>query len=572
MTMRPFVTAVLSLVFLASCQNQSTLQTFETKDVSAIRPLNADEKAADFDQLLQIFKTYYAPYHYKESRLGVSIETLAKDLKAKSMTAKNDEEFMGYIMQFGAALQDGHVQFSIENSASNVRRYIIPISLDVIEGKGIIGAIDKQLAEYTGLAVGDEVVSIDGVNPIDLGKVARKYKGLATERSNMHATIYAFYRPSYMTDLVPVKPLALVTALKKDGSTLSFDIPWTEEKYNTAIDTVVRSVLDFSVPFAQDYNSVVSDKESNRNQMGSVNPIFLTPESQTKYGFVKVFPSAASMIKFGLKGDEKPGIYAALYRFGGKTILLMRSSTYSPSDYSGDVYLKTYMALLSEYEALADVLVVDQMHNPGGSFCATFYEIFAKNGDVQGVEKARADRKWINDLFINWPGSVGPNGNPWDAKLSQAWGALVEKAYDKGDFLSEPFPLFSSGSPYTVKMAYTWEKPMIVLIDELAGSCGDIFPMLVKANKRAVLFGQQTMGLGGNVEEVGRLNNSRISVRLTRGLFFPYKPDGSTTEADYIENNGVLPDVEYNHTVSDFRNGYVDYIKQFSEKAIEQIK
>lgn len=479
---------------------------------------------------------------------------------------------MGYIMQFGAALQDGHVQFSVENSASNVRRYSIPISLDVIEGKAIIGAIDEKLSEYTGFSIGDEVLSIDNVSPIEIGKVTLKYKSLATALSNKHAAIYAFYRPSYMTDIIPQKPLALVKATKADGTIVSFDVPWTEDKFNAGIESTVRSVLDFSVPFAQDYNAVVSDKTANRNQMGQVDPIFLTKESQAEYGFVKVFPSAEAMIRFGLKGDEKPGIYGALYRFNNKTILLVRSATYSPSDYTGGVYLKAYMALLSEYENLVDVLVVDQTHNPGGSYCATFYEIFAKNGDVQGVEKARADRKWINDLYINWPGYAGPDDNPWDAKLSQAWGSLVEKAYDRGDFLSEPFPLFSSGSPYTVEMKFTWKKPMLVLIDELAGSCGDIFPMLVKANKRALLFGQQTMGLGGNVEQVGQLNNSRIAVRLTRGLFFPFKPNGITTEADYIENNGVLPDVEYSHTVEDFRNGYVNYIKLFSEKAIEQIK
>lgn len=191
---------------------------------------------------------------------------------------------------------------------------------------------------------------------------------------------------------------------------------------------------------------------------------------------------------------------------------------------------------------------------------------------MQGVQKCRADRKWINDLYINWPGEVGPNGNLWDIKWSQAYGALVEKAYDNGEFLSEPFALFSSGSPYTIQQDYTWTKPMIVLIDELAGSCGDIFPMLVKANKRALLFGQQTMGLGGNVEQVGQLNNSRIKISLTRGLFFPFVPNGIAPESSYIENNGVLPDVEYSHTVEDFRNGYVNYIKLFSEKAIEQIQ
>lgn len=289
------------------------------------------------------------------------------------------------------------------------------------------------------------------------------------------------------------------------------------------------------------------------------------------FGFVKVFPSPASMIKFGLKGDEKPGIYAALYKFSGKTVLLVRSASYAQSDYRGDVYIKAYMALLSEYENLADVLVLDQTHNPGGSYCASFYDIFAQAGDVQGVQKLRADRKWINDLYINWPASAGPTGNPWDVKQLLAWGILVEKAYDNGDFLSEPVPLFS-GSTYAANMGYKWKKPMLVLIDELAGSCGDMFPMLVKANNRAKLFGQRTMGLGGNVEPVGQLNNSRIAVSLTRGLFYPHIPNGQPKDSDYIENNGVTPDYEYAHTVSDFRNGYFNYVQSFSQKAIEQIK
>ena len=249
----------------------------------------------------------------------------------------------------------------------------------------------------------------------------------------------------------------------------------------------------------------------------------------------------------------------------------MRSASYSQSDYKGDVYIKAYMALLSEYENLADVLVLDQTHNPGGSYCASFYDIFANAGDTQGVEKLRADRKWINDLYINWPASIGPTGNPWDAKQSLAWGSLVEKAYDNGDFLSEPVPLFS-GALYSTNMGYKWKKPMLVLIDELAGSCGDMFPMLVKANNRAKLFGQRTMGLGGNVEQVGQLNNSRIAISLTRGLFYPYNPNAQPKDTDYIENNGVTPDYEYAHTVSDFRNGYFNYVQSFSQKAIEQIK
>jgi C-terminal processing protease CtpA/Prc len=113
---------------------------------------------------------------------------------------------------------------------------------------------------------------------------------------------------------------------------------------------------------------------------------------------------------------------------------------------------------------------------------------------------------------------------------------------------------------------------MLVLADELAGSCGDIFPMLVKANKRAKIFGQPTMGLGGNVEEVGVLNNSRIAVRMTRGMFSPFQENNLYTDDVFVENNGVKPDISYTHTIEDFRNGYVDYVKTFSEKALEQIQ
>ncbi len=128
----------------------------------------------------------------------------------------------------------------------------------------------------------------------------------------------------------------------------------------------------------------------------------------------------------------------------------------------------------------------------------------------------------------------------------------------------------NSGRNKVLPLDYTWKKPMLVLIDELAGSCGDAFPMLVKSNKRAKLFGQNTMGLGGNVEKVAQLNHSRINIALTRGLFFPSR-EGGADPSEVIENNGVAPDIEYAHSVSDIRAGYVNYVKAFSKKALEQI-
>jgi C-terminal processing protease CtpA/Prc len=568
--MKYLIAATTFLFLLTACDSNNSKSLIVSKDAQTLRPLSQNERAADFDQLLELFKSYYGPYEYKEHRFGFSIEKMILDLKDLALNAKTDEEFMGYVMQVSASLKDGHVQFRVENSSSGIVRYKIPISLVSYENKVIVADVTPDFSKWNGIKLGDEIISVDGQSPKDILSMILKYRRSANDLTDQALVYFIFFRPSFMSDLIPKDPTSLIVFRTRDNKISSVTAPWTSESYVPTPEglTKTKSVVDLSVPMAEDFNASVV---GHRGQMGQVNPIFLTDSAMAQYRFIKVFPSTTTMKAVGLTGDEKPGIYAALYKHSGKTVLLLRSSTYAPSDYSPSVYMKTYMALLQEYQDLADVLVLDQTHNPGGSFCADFYNLFANNNDVQSVEQARADRKWVNDLSINWPKEEGPSGNPWDLKLLQTWGLIVERAYDQGLFLTEPFALFG-GSPYAVKKDFTWTKPMLVLIDELAGSCGDLFPMLVKANKRAQLFGQRTMGLGGNVEEVGQLNHSRIVVRMTRGLFFPYRPDGKYMAADYVENNGVSPDIEYAHTVDDFRNGFINYIKLFSDAAVELAK
>lgn len=565
------ILGVVSSLVVGCNPSQTSKQQIDAQSASALRALEKSERDADFDQMLGMFKSLYGPYQFKEARFGYKIEDLANSLKAKAANAKNDEEFVGYLMQFAAQLQDGHVYMAVENTSSSIQKFSIPIIVMPVEGKAIVADIDKDLSKYINLEVGDEVQSVDGVTPAELGKMSLKYRRMATDKSNQHLMVYAFSRASFMTDLIPKSSSAVIKAVKADGSVVNVEVPWTVTKYNSSMDRIFKPgdqlKLDMSVPMADDMNSIVP--KSNIKQMGQTEPFFLNLKTAAKYGFVKVYPSEASLKKFGLKGDEKPQIYAALYKYKDKTLLLMRIATYSPEDYKTSVYVSAYKALMSEYEGLVDGMVLDQTHNPGGSYCGDFYNLFARPTDVSAVQDLRADRKWINDLIVTWPKIAEANGDTWDAKVSESWGIAVEDAYDKKQFLTEPIPLFTGSKMATVG-EYNWSKPMIVLIDELAGSCGDMFPMLVKTNKRAKLFGQQTMGLGGNVETVGQLNYSRISINLTRGLFHPYQKS-EETEKGYIENTGVQPDIEYSHTVKDFRAGFVDYVKTFSDLAVDEI-
>ncbi len=561
--MKRFLSLFLLLPFLCSCQLRQSGSS--NGMLTALRPLTTDERAADFDQMTALFKEYYGPYDYKERTLKVKIADIAADLRAKAIAAQSDEEFSGYVMAMGAALKDGHVQISVENTASGVMKYSIPVLLTPVEGRALVGDVTAELASAFEFAIGDEVLEVDGKAPLSYLPTILKYRALARPESEQHYIAFVLSRPSYMTDLKPTQTTVKLKIKKASGTEIIVDIPWQQTKYNKDLDNLLplKNELDLSVPFAHDLNSVV---DNHIRQMGDVKPIFVTDNVLTVFKFVKVYPSDESRKKFGLAEKEIPPIYAALYKYGGKNILLVRQASYSPSDFSSEVYLKAYMALMSEYESLADVLVLDQTHNPGGSYCADFYNLFAHDGDVQSVQLMNADRKWINDLKVNYVTS-NPHPKIWENALLESWGLQVEQAYDAGVRLSSPVPLFT-GSKYASSSPYRWTKPMLVLIDELAGSCGDMFPMIVKANKRAKLFGQRTMGLGGNVEEVGTLNNSRIHVKMTRGMFYAFNPDRAPSDAEFIENNGVTPDISYTHTVEDFRLGYPYYVKAFSDAAV----
>jgi C-terminal processing protease CtpA/Prc len=89
----------------------------------------------------------------------------------------------------------------------------------------------------------------------------------------------------------------------------------------------------------------------------------------------------------------------------------------------------------------------------------------------------------------------------------------------------------------------------------------------MQRNGRAKIFGERTMGLGGSVEEMEALTNSRVAVRLTRGLLTGFEESGSYSPANFIENNGVTPDIARPLSVDDVRGGYVGYVQAFSDEA-----
>ena len=157
---------LVSLCFLIlGCSKASTGFLPSSSKNVGLRPLKTQELTQDLAQEVQLFKSYYGPYSYKQSRFSFNIDELATQLSGKIAQAQSEDEALGYLYQFGASLHDGHVQIRHTLSSSEVSSYSLPFGLSPVEGKALVANIVKEKLKDTPIALGDELVTLDGKTP-----------------------------------------------------------------------------------------------------------------------------------------------------------------------------------------------------------------------------------------------------------------------------------------------------------------------------------------------------------------------------------------------------------------------
>lgn len=601
--------AIGTIALMVGACSKSGNQTIAAHDASAIRPMTEAEAVADFDTMVASIRSLYGPLEYKQRRFGYDFETEAQTVRAKFSGATTDAEKQALFYELLRKLQDGHVSLT-----QPIReRYEIPIIVMPIEDKFIVSAISPTLAPY-GIGIGDEVVAVDGMTPEDALKIITKYTWFANPQSDRHMIYNFFLRPSIIPELKPQGSFAQIEFVKPDGTKKLTRIAWRRTSPQDRVELVPKTngqpanVLNGgaatgNAPVARRIskletklvgeNAMLSDVLNERLQtmasikdLGIVQPWFWNPKLKRKYGVTMVAPERERVDMFyklwakeldafepqsedpGALPANLPQVWAAMYRYAGKTVLMVRQPSYSVDNIP--LYLAIYSALIDQYQPIADVLVIDQTHNPGGAvtYAEGFTQLFAPNGANSFVQFLNADRLWFARLSSYWT-TISP------MLATTSFGARLLSAIKNLEFDSEaglrltrdPFSFSGREISPPAPGGAVWKKPILMLIDELCASGGDAVPMLLKANHLVKLFGNRTSGMGGSVEKVVDLPASRATLNLTRGLFTTFRPDGQYTDADFVENNGVTPDVVYTHTVKDVRDGFDAYFKTFSDEA-----
>jgi len=523
------------------------------------RNLSTAEARKDFAQMADAVRNLYGPLEYKERLHGFSFEQWVTEIDGRLALAKNDAAVFSLFSEFLSKFEDGHVGIRYPFGSGEAYGFSAGIFIVPVEDKAIVAQVRDDRAD-TRIKVGDEITLVDGKPVFDYLPIIKKYSAVGNDKSELHFIYKVFSRSFFEIEMLPKKNTVDIVLRKPDGTELTEELTWNVSR-NPGTEDFVRNVGDFTYPGATEMKAAA---EGSLMQMGAERPFFATPEVEATYNLIEVKPSQKYRSKYELESDDKPGIYAALYNFNGKNALLIRQPGYG-SD--GEVEIKYYKAIMDQFDDIVDYLIVDQNHNPGGSYCGDFFRLFIKGEKNYFVQALNVDRQWINALRVIWPEGQTPE----KVKKYREMADQVEAAYDAGDVLTKPVPLMDARYRIEPSEGYHWSKPMLVLADELAGSCGDIFPMLIKRNGIAKIFGQKTMGLGGNVESAGELTYSRASFRLTRGLYTTNKPSGNYVDEDFVENRGIEPDFLYDHTVDDFRAGFTGYFKAFNETAVKEI-
>lgn len=518
-------------------------------------------------------------------------------------------------------LRIGHAQgryYITQNAILSAIDYFSPAELELLQIENL-PLIAKQLY------VGDEILEFDD-QPIQeyIDELIDQYLGGEKTPTNYSlGIIMLFHRLGEIGHICPTGFFKLKVHLKQIDEIATFTFPWFHTKED--IPNGPQNDIHMQINKGLKNNKKYAKQKAILSQTSALAPLYIdytAPmprllKTATEQMFSKNKPLSKKPINIGgmdfnasTKGisssdddddsdtdSEEESLSSSLPPLG--TITWQAPS----SDFSSYIYLNPqgrrigytkvtdfspfidsnineWIRDLKYIQKHGDALVIDLTNNPGGY---VFY-MYALLSTLSSTPlKLPVERKTIiqEDLyrFLNMLKVFSHNKTPSDLLLGYQITPDVKRQITH--HVHQLFDIWSEGYAFTPPMHllgidkimphtdFQFTKPIVVLIDELDFSCGDLFPAILQDNKRALLFGQKTAGAGGTVISFDTWSRFGIkSYSLTQSLV--YRHGGQP-----IENYGVTPDVVYEITEKDLTEdyrGYVDALNETMQQLLDEQK
>lgn len=535
---------------------------FALSAAPALAQMTVDQRVFDFQVLASLYAKRYAPMHWKRQTANFDGLNLAPWL-ARVRAAQDDITYLEITKEYVASFDDGHTD------------YIAPGSLvaqsglfaDIYDGKVLIDGVARSLLPRATfpIEVGDEVISVEG-KPVAqvLNEISRLNRLGNPSLTRRYAATLLFFRPGSALPRTALLGDNFEVQLKQaSGETRSFTIPWVKSGYmpskiggpltpRTQADEAPAEDVDLSRPLwgrnliAQAPRHLALFKRSawiaaNRETLegapvewGRREPTFALPT-----GFQARLGRSAADFHFS-------GTYVA----EGKRIGYLRVPDFLPP--SETAAARELAGEIAYFRQNTDGLVVDVQRNPGGGcYRQTLTRYLNTRQFWFPGNEIRPTADWIAAWQSDLEYLKQVPSEQWQRDLTEFQLSLLKQAYADSGSLTGAIPICTWGfedepARDAAGRVIAYEKPLIILIDELSASAADTFPAAMQDNRRGKLVGTRTSGLGGTVltdfdagfysEGIASATTSLVVRREPRAI-----PGYPTTA--YIENVGVHPDI-----------------------------
>ncbi len=509
--------------------------------------LTTDQKLSDFAQLNLSIDSSYGPLFYKQQTRGLKLYEVREAYSNKIKETKTNAEFYHTIVRYLSEFQDGHLGAILPSDY----RADIAISTDLVEGKVLIGEVDrKKLSEKDfPFQKGDEIISLNGEAISKVVDDLSSYLGSGFALSEKRTAAQIVFARSGRR--FPVPTGNAVVQVRRGTSDLIETATLKWEVTGTPFDE------QLSVQF----NQRPQQTQTTQYHSLSMKPLLLDVLGQERLersfrcsgGTRIAIPADATVI-------IRDPFIAYYHQTPKGKVGYLRIPHYSfPKP---EEAFKKYEYAINELEKNTVGLVIDQDHNCGGSVTFLHYMVslfISEPINTTDFELLASKTEYFD--FKKWLAETVTDTIEY--KELEKVLVAIKTAWEKGDHLTEKVSIVGDQLIYPNRIRYT--KPIVMLIDELAGSGGDAFPSLMGGNKRATLLGTRTAGLGGHIAQLSPLNHSAINIVITKSLF--YRPDGVA-----VENNGAVPDVPYTITRDDYMYEYKNYQQFYLKTLLDQIQ
>jgi len=571
--------------------------------------LTPAQKLSDFMQLTGLYAKNYGPYQEKKTVYGFDLYDIQPWVNQIEQST-TDLEFYDICVRYVASLRDFHDEFIMQSDYDAWLHF----NGDIYDGKFLIDFIDTSYPATSGLNIGDQLVSVDGVAVADLLTQFTPYSvnGASNPVSQQRiaaGTITERFQGWY-PGATSINTNAVVV-VSQNGKNVTYTIPWdvqgTAVTEEGPVNSPVASTSGSSaiarprvvmrkgqaVPLAN------PERAANRwgvwtgqrpphiekpepdylkalkrlSTMRALSTPFTTSGLEPFGNPAPVFlPPAGFNLRLGAAATDE--FVSGTFPLGKSTVGYIRIYTMEPMDETNA--LNQFATEIAYFQANTAGLVVDLMGNGGGDGCyAQTLATYLMPSSFRGLStEIRATLSWQTFFSENFFFAQQEGAPNWAISAYQTYLKEVKNALAENRGNTNSLPLCGASAkilPATDSkgnnLAYT--KPILVLVDNFTASAAEIFAMFLQDTKRAPLFGTRTSGGGGNVIEfddnVGAYSEG--TARVTESLITrvaPVQTPGFPLLPSY-DGVGLYPDLVQDYmTAADLATGGQPFVAAVS--------